>query len=585
MTNNAHNNVKSGRNELILTFADLSAYLIKSDHPHAEVTFLCSALRVADRLIGHGVMDTPADERQVFARLEELSTAMANMSDGSYANLKSRIRKVFRLARSRVFNPRSRYPLTGEWGALQATLDTRTQRSTSRLCHFAALHGVLPRQMSDALIERFVAHLRDEAMIGNWLGTLRENIKAWNRLAASRDDLPLLMPPPVKRTPYWIAFEEWPEGLREEVTALLHRLANPNIFMGRKVRKLSPNTVQQYRHMIAILVSATVGDGVPLAHLTSLAVALHPDHVARALAFLAARGGGIVTATMMQMMIRVRVIAGMYNLPEEQREELEAISYNLEENAPPERKRRHMASKNRVLLDRIEHDKRFAALVFTLPDRLASEARAKKDKRPAPALMRTALAIHLLLTCSMRRENLVGLELGRSIKRIGQPPDHKWIIDLTPEEVKNEQELRHELEGPTVELLEEYLADWRSRLCAKPNSWLFPGPDGERIDPKTMAFAVQAQSRRVLGVAISPHQFRHISADSFLQVHPDKLDQISEHLGHRDRNTTRYYYARSKQKQASRAYRKHVLKLHDDATRYLVRHGRKRRHSGGSDEL
>src|SRR3546814_3139625 len=99
MTNNAHNNVKSGRNELILTFADLSAYLIKSDHPHAEVTFLCSALRVADRLIGHGVMDTPADERQVFARLEELSTAMANMSDGSYANLKSRIRKVFRLAR------------------------------------------------------------------------------------------------------------------------------------------------------------------------------------------------------------------------------------------------------------------------------------------------------------------------------------------------------------------------------------------------------------------------------------------------------------------------------------------------------
>lgn len=244
-----------------------------------------------------------------------------------------------------------------------------------------------------------------------------------------------------------------------------------------------------------------------------------------------------------------------------------------------------MASKNRVLLDRIEHDKRFAALVFTLPDRLASEARAKNDKRSAPALMRTALAIHLLLTCSMRRENLVGLELGRSIKRIGQPPDHKWIIDLTAEEVKNGQELRHELEGPTVELLEEYLADWRSRLCAKPNPWLFPGPDGERIDPRTMAFAVQAQSRRVLGVAISPHQFRHISADSFLQAHPDKLDQISEHLGHRDRNTTRYYYARSKQKQASRAYRKHVLKLHDDATRYLVRHGRKRRHSDGSDEL
>jgi integrase len=273
----------------------------------------------------------------------------------------------------------------------------------------------------------------------------------------------------------------------------------------------------------------------------------------------------------------------MCKLPSDQREELEAIWFNLEANAPPERQRRRMAAKNRALLERLEHDLRFAALVHTLPRRLANDARAVKNSRYAAALMRTAVAVDLLLTCSMRRENLVSLELDRSIKRVGKPPHSKWIIHLNPEDVKNGQELRYELEGETAELLEEYLTHWRPKLCEKPNSWLFPGPDGEAINPKTMAYAVQSQSKRVLGVAITPHQFRHISAESFMLAYPDKLDQISEHLGHRDRNTTRHYYARSKQKQASRVFHSHVLKLRDEAAGHLTR--RRRRGSTGRDEL
>ena len=59
--------------------------------------------------------------------------------------------------------------------------------------------------MSDAVIERFVTHLRDEAMVVQWEAVAQGSIKAWNRLAASHDDLPQLTPPPVKRTSYWIA--------------------------------------------------------------------------------------------------------------------------------------------------------------------------------------------------------------------------------------------------------------------------------------------------------------------------------------------------------------------------------------------
>lgn len=188
MNKNDHNNSNSEQKKSLLTLEHLREYLLECDLPTPEIALLRSAIKRVDEIIGHGLLDVAANQRVIFERLEHVSPAMAGMSDQSFANLKSRLRKAFRLARGRLFNPRSRYPLTGDWGALQASLDTKMQRATSRLFHFASGQGVLPRHMSDVVIERFEIHLRDEAMIGNWLGTLRGSIKAWNKVAASRDE-------------------------------------------------------------------------------------------------------------------------------------------------------------------------------------------------------------------------------------------------------------------------------------------------------------------------------------------------------------------------------------------------------------
>lgn len=569
----------------ISTLGDLREFILTCDLKPDKRNLIRSAIKRIDELVGHGALDLPADPRVIFPLLARVSPAMAGMEAGSFANTLSRLRTAFRLAAPHLGNLRSQKPLKGHWRTLQETLDAKAKRMLSRLFHFAARQGWQPADITDAHMERFASYLREEAMVIHWDTTVRQTIKAWNRLAASgHGALGPLTPPALKRTSYWIPPENWPESLRADVEALLSKLANPNLFSNRRVRKLKPGTIGQYRQMISTLVSAATRDGVPLTQLTALAVAVHPDQVVRALAFLAARAGGTITGTMMQMMVRVRVIADMCQLPDSERAELEAIWENLVLNAPPELQRRHMARKNRLLLERLGHDQHFADLIHTLPDRLANEARAKKESQFAPVLMRTATAIDLLLTCSMRRENLVCLELGKSIKRVGQPPNHRWVIELTPEEVKNEQPLRYRIDGSTAALLEDYLAHWRPKLCEKPNRWLFPGPDGTSIDPRTMARAIQTQSRRVLGVAISPHQFRHISAESFLLAHPDKLDLISEHLGHRDRNTTRRYYARSKQKQASRIYHEHALKVRQEAARRLARRTRKRRPSGEESE-
>src|SRR3546814_20747780 len=118
-----------------------------------------------------------------------------------------------------------------------------------------------------------------------------------------------------------------------------------------------------------------VHEGVELASLRTLHDALVSDNVSLALKFLSERGGGKITATMMQMMIRLRVLADMCDLPEAKRDELEAIYRDLEANAPPERKRRHIAKKNRILLESIENDQKFADLITLLTEILDKQAR------------------------------------------------------------------------------------------------------------------------------------------------------------------------------------------------------------------
>ena len=253
--------------------------------------------------------------------------------------------------------------------------------------------------------------------------------------------------------------------------------------------------------------------------------------------------------------MRARVIAEWCKLPSAELEQIGGIFASVKEQSSA---RRGMTRKNRALLDRLD-DQRFNDLVHLLPQLLFSRANACPDAKSAPAMVRTALAVELLLTCSMRRENLVTLELDRSIRRIGNPPQDFWVVEIEAEHVKNDEPLRFSLPEPSAKLLEVYLERWRPKLCTKPSHWLFPAADGGPIDPRAMAHAIQTQSRAVLGVAVSPHQFRHLSAECYLLENPDALYTISQHLGHRDPNTTRTYYARPKQREATRRYQEQVL--------------------------
>lgn len=366
--------------------------------------------------------------------------------------------------------------------------------------------------------------------------------------------------------------------MQADIEAFLAHLSSPAIFASQSRERVKPGTVQQYHHGIVMLISALAETGEDLASMTRLGDVVTAAKVEKALLFLHERFGRRITSGMVLMTARSRKIAVWAKLPDEAIAELDALIERLEEAAPREK---GLTAKNKALLDRLD-DARFRDLVYLLPHMLVRRARRHRHPFRAATLVRSAVAIELLLTCSMRRENLVSLELERNIRRIGSGRDVRWIIEFEQQDVKNEEPLRYTLPKESADLLEEYLHHWRPVLCDGATSWLFPAANGSRMVARHLAEDIKRKSERELGVPVTPHQFRHISAELYLRDNPDKLAVVSNHLGHRDINTTRTYYARKKQREASRMYQE---RLGLDRSQAAGRVGRRSRRKMALDGL
>ncbi|MGB3391456.1 MAG: hypothetical protein WBA88_26160 [Pseudaminobacter sp.] len=300
-------------------------------------------------------------------------------------------------------------------------------------------------------------------MIGGWEQVVRNTTRTWNTLAARLVDLRLhaLTPPPVKRTPYWIAIEDMPAGLQVDITAFLQHLEEPALFAHEARQVLKPATVAQYRSNIIMLISALVAAGTPIDSLASLGCAVAPANVEKALIFLHDRFNKRVTSGMFTMAVRARIVAHWCNLPAPAMKGLDNLIERLKAWQPG---KRGMTEKNRALLDRLD-DQRFRDLIYLLTRRLMERAGKANHPRSAVSLARTAVAIEILLTCSIRRENLVDLELGRNIRKLGQGSNARWIIEFEGEDVKNNEPLRFVLPRESADLLgcSDDLTAWDSQ--------------------------------------------------------------------------------------------------------------------------
>ena len=298
------------------------------------------------------------------------------------------------------------------------------------------------------------------------------------------------------------------------------------------------------------MASALVGTGIPVQELKSIADLVRPDRLERALRFLHKRAGGRVNEQIYQITYRVRRIAAHAGLPPEDLARLGQIAAWVKREAQIEN---GLTAKNRRLLEHLD-DPAFADRLVTLPARLLEAAKKTPDIRQSASLVRDAVAVELLLTCTMRVGNLVDLRLGETIRRHGEGRDARWVIDIPAEKVKNRQPLRYTLLPESGRLIEWYLANGHQYWCGPGSPWLFPDRRGNHVDPHFLSAHLARRAHRYVGARITCHQYRHLGAELYLQQDPTGLGVISQHLGHRKFDTTRKYYAREQSRVATQRY-------------------------------
>ncbi|QDB99299.1 hypothetical protein [Mesorhizobium sp. 8] len=160
----------------ISTLRDLHAFIGDCELPATRKAEIRSAIKRVDGLVGRGMLDLTANPAKLLTAIERYSPAMAGLSVGGFANLKSRLRAAFKLANPHLISTRT-VRLEGEWLKLHERLAAGEQRDLSRFLRFAFAAGWKLSEVGNDHVERFATYLHDETMVAVWDEVVRKTIR------------------------------------------------------------------------------------------------------------------------------------------------------------------------------------------------------------------------------------------------------------------------------------------------------------------------------------------------------------------------------------------------------------------------
>lgn len=447
------------------------------------------------------------------------------------------------------------------WAPLVAGMagSKRLSLGMAAFTNWCAANGIGPTEVGDAELERF----------GTWLGTrtlyarprdvIRDTPRFWNEAARTvpgwpASTLSLISFRPASPNLGW---EELPAGLRTEAEAYLALRANPDPFdndPNAPNRPLAASTIRQQKEHIRLAVSVLLQGGTPAETLTSLTVLVEPDafkavlrhyHVkadGKANAFVVALAKTLIDVARYQVRVSDARLAELKKLASR----LPPVPFDL-------------TKKNKALLHELEDERMRARLVY-LPDQLMRDVKAKlkSGARLRHAEAQVAVAIELLLSAPLRPQNLVDLNWSRNFKE-PQGPKGNLLLYIPKDATKTKRrELIFEIPPELAANLRFYRREVLPQLGGDPNGDLFVVKGGGRKSQETLSEQITEAVRKVVGIHMTPHQFRHVAAMLYLDEHPEDFQTVTDLLGHAWSKTTQIY-AGASTRRASRAYGAHVM--------------------------
>jgi integrase len=209
-------------------------------------------------------------------------------------------------------------------------------------------------------------------------------------------------------------------------------------------------------------------------------------------------------------------------------------------------------------LQQLESDRVRAKLLF-LPEQLMGEvAKGLESGRVRFVDAQVAIAIDILLAVQLRPQNLSALHWQDNFSEPNGPRG-QLILHIAARHTKTKrQDIIAEVPDEVARRLRWYRRHILPRLGADVNGYLFVTESGSRKGQATITKQITDALARHIGIHMTPHQFRHFCATSYLEQHPEDFETAREMLGHAWTKTTRIY-AGSSGRRASRAYNQHLL--------------------------
>jgi integrase len=530
-------------------------------------------------------LDPAALRQSLFNR----SPAAMGIKTGSWRTLKSCLSYV--MSRLGIIDTERAAPGPG-WAELLSDLDPRKRAALSAFCRYCAASGHEPRAVSDATLVAFKAWLEARTICTNPTKRAGQVRAEWNRIAKSNPELSIQSLRPMgKKDQYTLPLEAFPASFQEDVLALGRRLAAASLdgFDDLPIEEpeadncrpalskpCRASTVENRMGHCRWAASALVAAGTPIGEIRSLTSLVNPIGNARTiLRFYYRKYNRQPSATGGRVADVLRIIAKYdAGLPES---DLKKI---CKWGSDVRLKYNGMTRKNSTHIRQMQHPEREARLLL-LPQSLMDVARKLKEHTPkaAAGVAMRAVAIGLLTGIPIRLKNLISLRLDEHLQRDDYPHGLISRLWIPEQETKNRRLLDLPVSPRIAALLQEWITVFRPSLAQTGCTFLFPGGSAATrpITPQGMRDAIRETMKSKIGVALTPHQFRHLAAATFLRDHPGCFEEVRQLLGHADIKTTIKAYCGTETERA-------VLRYHDVLESRMAMSGHKGiRNRGGSN--
>lgn len=131
-------------------------------------------------------------------------------------------------------------------------------------------------------------------------------------------------------------------------------------------------------------------------------------------------------------------------------------------------------------------------------------------------------------------------------------------LELSASQVKNRTEMAFDIPEHLAKMLIEYRDRLVPKVIGRRPDRLFIKADGTAKNQWAVAWLIRTVVRRRLGLQLSPHQFRHLSAKLILDAEPGNFETARQLLGHKSVRTTANAYTGISSRRAAR-HHQHLI--------------------------